>query len=91
MRHEKKADKQDDIAEGSAASLTRIRGDAGSVSSKRVFKNFRNVERAKLDLEALRQHITLSAYETAIQSFIDAGGTELRGVEIFDDSTVATR
>lgn len=90
-RADRRADKFEDKATGSAADLSRVRGEAGSVSSLRTFKNFRSLDRKTLDLEALRSHIPLSAYETAVRSFIDAGGTELRGVEIFDDTGTTTR
>lgn len=90
-RAEKKADKHDDIVGAKAADLSRVRGEHGSVSSLREFWTFRNLNRAALDLEQLRQHIAETALETAIRSFIEAGGRKLPGVEIFHDTGTTTR
>ena len=90
-RAEKKAEKSEDKATAKPADLSRVRGEAGSVSSLRTFYTFRNLDRRSLDLEALRQHIPIGALETAVRSFIDAGGLELRGVEIFEDTQTTTR
>ena len=97
-RADRKADKADDKATGSAADLSRIRGEAGSVSSQRTFWAFRNLERSKLDVEKLRNHVPLSAYEMAIRSYLDAntdGGKQepppISGVEFFRDTGTVTR
>jgi DNA polymerase III gamma/tau subunit len=88
---DKKADRFEDKAEGKSSDMSRIRGEAGSVSSLREFWNFRRLDRSALDLEQLRQHIPETALETAIRSFIDAGGRKLQGVEIFPDTGTTTR
>ena len=50
---------------------------------------FDEIDRASLDLEALRVHIPADGLETAVRSFLKAGGRELRGTRIFE-TTVAT-
>lgn len=90
-RADRRADKFEDKATGSAADLSRVRGEAGSVSSLRTFKNFRSLDRKVVDLELLRPYFAVSAIETAIRGAIDAGVYEIRGVEIFDDTGTTTR
>lgn len=91
VRADKQADKKEEKAGASPAELSRIRGEAGSVSSLRTFWSFRNISRGELDLEQLRAHLPIGALETAVRSFIDAGGRSLKGVEIFEDQTTTTR
>ena len=50
---------------------------------------FDEIDRASLDLEALRFHIPADGLEKAVRSLIKAGGRELRGTRIFE-TTVAT-
>jgi len=90
-RADKNADKSEERAHAKPADLSRVRGEHGSVSSLRRFFAFRNLDRAELDLESLRQHLPIGGLETAVRSFIDAGGTSLRGVEIFEDQSTVTR
>lgn len=90
-RADKNADKSEERAHAKPADLSRVRGEHGSVSSLRTFLNFRDLNRAELDLEALRYHLPLAALETAVRSYIDVGGTRLRGVEIFEDQQTVTR
>lgn len=90
-RAERAADKSEQIAESKPAALSRVRGEHGSVSSLRTFLNFRNLDRAELDLESLRQHLPIGGLESAVRSYINAGGTKLRGVEIFEDQSTVTR
>ena len=71
------------------AELSRTRGDYGAVSSLRTQWVFDEIDRASLDLEALRFHIPADGLEKAVRSFIKAGGRELRGTRIFE-TTVAT-
>jgi hypothetical protein len=65
------------------AELSRIRGDHGSVTSLKEFWTFRDLDRAKLDLEALRQHLSIDALAQALRSFIKAGGREIDGAHIY--------
>lgn len=91
IRADKKADKNEDIAGTRPAELSRVRGEAGSVSSLRTFWTFRDIDRSQIDLEALRQHIPLDALATAVRSFIDAGGRSIRGAHIYEDQQTTTR
>lgn len=78
-------------AAAKAAELSRSRGEFGSVASLRTFFDFRDLDRAALDLEALRPHLPLDALEKAVRSFIRSGGRELRGVEIFENTSTTVR
>tara|TARA_R110000868_G_scaffold350642_4_gene611924 strand:+ start:639 stop:1226 length:588 start_codon:yes stop_codon:yes gene_type:complete len=78
-------------ATAKAADLSRTRGDHGSVSSLRTFWTFSDVERATIDLEVLRHHIPEEALEKAVRSFVKAGGRELAGARIFEDTKTVVR
>ena len=78
-------------SEAKAAELSRNRGDYGSVASLRTYWDFADLDRAALDLEALRQHIPTDALEKSVRAFIKAGGRELRGVRIFQNTQAAVR
>jgi len=73
------------------ADLSRTRSDLGATSSLTRFWTFRALDRAALDLEALRSHLPHDALEAAVRSFIKAGGRKLDGVEIFEDSRTRVR
>ena len=68
------------------ADLSRTRSDEGAVASLRTFWDFRDLDRAKIDLEALRQHLPEDALERAVRSFVKAGGREIDGAVIFENS-----
>ncbi len=78
-------------AEAKAADLSRTRGDYGSVASLRTFWDHKDMDRSKLDLEALRQHLNHDALEKAVRSYVKAGGRELAGVTIFENSQAVVR
>ena len=73
------------------AELSRTRGDYGAVSSLRTQWVFDEIDRASLDLEALRFHIPADGLERAVRAFIKAGGRELRGTRIFETTAAAVR
>lgn len=85
------ADKAAREAEAKAAELSRSRGDMGSMSSLRTFWDFADLNPDTLDLETLRPHLPAEAREKAVRSYIKAGGRELRGVRIFQNTTAAVR
>ena len=68
------------------ADLSRTRSDEGAVASLRTWWDFRDIDRSRLDLEALRQHLPEDALEKAVRSFVKAGGRELTGAVIFENS-----
>lgn len=78
-------------ADAKAADMSRARGDFGAVASLRTFWDFSDLDIAALDLEALRQHFPVDAREKAVRSFIKAGGRELRGVRIFENTQTVVR
>ena len=78
-------------AEVKPAELSRTRGEYGSVSSLRTEWVFDNLDRAQLDLEALRPYLPSDALEKAVRAFIRAGGRELRGVEIYETTAAVVR
>lgn len=73
------------------ADLSRSRGDYGGVASLRTFWDFEGLDRDALDLEALRPHIPADALEKAVRSFVKAGGRQLRGVRIFENTQTVVR
>ena len=68
------------------ADLSRTRSDEGAVASLKTWWDFRDIDRSRLDLEALRQHLPTDALEKAVRSFVKVGGRELDGVVIFENS-----
>jgi hypothetical protein len=73
------------------AELSRTRGDYGAVSSLRTQWVFEGIDRAEIDLEALRFHIPADGLEKAVRSFIKAGGRELRGTRIYETTVASVR
>lgn len=88
---QKAADKAKREADAKAADMSRSRGDYGSVASLRTRWTGEVVAREKLDLEALREHIPADALEKAVRSFVKAGGRNLRGASIYEDTSSVIR
>lgn len=81
VRTDKAALKLERTANGSVADLSRTRGDASMASLSEYWIG--EVEnRASLDLETLREHLPMDALSSAVQSFVNAGGRQLRGAII---------
>lgn len=80
------AEKVQKAADAKPAEMGRSRGDYGGLTTLKQFWDFADLDRAKLDLEALRQHIPEEALEKAVRSFIKADGRELAGVRIFENT-----
>ena len=80
VKAEEAAAAQEAAAEAAAkasatnAELSRTRGQRGSVASLRTEWKGDLIDRDKLDLEALRQHIPEDALKKAINAFVKAGG-----------------
>ena len=85
------AEKAKKAAEAKPAELSRSRGDYGAVASLHTFWDFADLDRATLDLEALRQHIPADALEKAVRAFVKAGGRNLKGVRIFENTETKVR
>lgn len=73
---ENKAAEERSAAQAAAAvpmaDLSRARGDRGGVSSLKTFVDFRDIDRDKIDLEALRPYLDDKAIEKAVKGWIDA-------------------
>lgn len=65
-------------AQAKPAELSRTRGDHGSVTSLKSFPDFKDLNRAMLDLERLRQHFSIDHIETALRSFCRANAEDIR-------------
>lgn len=79
------------------AELTGARGARGGHSSLTTFWDFRDMDRAALDLEALRSHITSDALEVAIRAYMKANkelldaGHQIKGVICFKNHRTGGR
>lgn len=78
-------------ASANAAEMSRTRGNYGSLASLRTYWDFRDIYREKLNLEELRSHLPLDALEKAVRSYIKAGGRDLSGVTIFENTRTQVR
>jgi hypothetical protein len=78
-------------ADAKAAELSRVRGDYGSVASLRTRWTGHLVDRATLDLERLREHLSEDAINQAIRAWVKTGGRELRGARIYKEENVQVR
>ena len=82
----KEAERAALVAAAKPAEMGRSRGEHGGLTTLKQFWDFSDMDRATLDLSALRDHIPLKALEQAVRSFIGAGGRELSGVRIFENT-----
>lgn len=87
---EQQAVKHENIANRSATDMSRTVTGAGSGSVRKVWKH-KDVDRDKLDLEALRPFFPDAALDDAIRAFIKAGRRTLKGVEIYEDIVTTIR
>lgn len=78
-------------AAAKAAEMSRVRGEYGAVSSLRTTWTFSDLDRAELDLNALRYHLPEDGLERAVRSFIKAGGRKLDGVTIHETENAVVR
>lgn len=89
--HEAHADKAQQQSVAKASTMTQTRGEMGSVSSLRTRWVGEVVDRDNLDLENLRHHIHSEALQRALNSFVQAGGRNLRGASIYEKQEVVVR
>ena len=79
-------------ASAKPAVLGRSRGEHGGMTTLKEYWNFSDLDRARIDLEALRAHLPSDGIEAAIKSWIKANeetlksGGGLVGVRIFRDT-----
>ncbi len=77
-----------------AADMSRSRSDYGAVSSLHTFWDHKPedaacsdpVDRGKVDLEPLRPYLNMDALDKAVKALVKAGGRELRGQIIFENT-----
>lgn len=91
IREENKAERLEKTASNAAQKSSRVRGDQGSLTVTSKTWTGELINRAELDLEALRHYIPEDALNQAIRSFVRAGGRSLRGAAIYEDEKVQTR
>lgn len=78
------------VASQSTSGLVAARSEVGT-AALRTRKVGEIVDISKLDLEALRFLIPIPALQTALNGYIRAGGTELKGAKIYDETTTMVR
>lgn len=83
--------KAEAAADVKPAELSRTRGEYGAVSSLRTQWVFDDIDRATLDLEALRPYLPTDGLDRAVRAFIKAGGRELRGTTIYETTSAVVR
>ncbi len=85
------AEQTQKAAEAKPADLARTRGDFGSLATLRREWTFKDMDRASLDLEALRAHFPVDGLERALRSFVKAGGREIKGAVIYEAQHATVR
>lgn len=85
------ADKADKAAEAKPADMAKSRGDSGALASLRTVWVGELADAGILDLEKLRHHLNPDALQKAINSYVRAGGRELKGANIFEKSETVVR
>lgn len=87
----KEAEAARQATEAKAAELSRSRGAYGATSSLRTDWVHGAINRETLDLEKLRMFFNDEALDKAVRAFIKAGGRDLRGVDIKEETTARVR
>lgn len=91
-RAEKSAAEAAKAAAAKPAELGRSRGGYGGMTTLKQFYDFKDVDRANIDLEALRWNLSDDSINKAIRAWIDANkeavkaGRQLAGVTIFENT-----
>lgn len=87
---EKLVAKLEDAAAAPAAELSRVRGEAGSVSSLATLRKFRIVDRAALEPTVIWPFLTDEDIDKAIGRMMAAKVSHIKGVEFYDDESGRT-
>jgi len=85
------ADNAEKATHDTVNNMSRTRSEAGTTSSLSTFWNFRNLNMAEIDLEALRLYINREPIEKAVKIAIRHGVRNIKGVDIFEDSRSTVR
>jgi len=88
---EQQANKVEASIAAKPAELASVRGEMGSLASLRTRWVGEVIDRESLDIEKLRHHIPLDALQKALNSFITAGGRELKGAKIYEKTETVVR
>ena len=83
--------KVEKVDNASPAEFARTRGDYGALATLSRHWTFANLDRDKIDLKKLRHFIPMDGLERAVRAFIESGGRELTGVDIFEDDKTSIR
>ena len=78
-------------AEAKPAHLGHVRGESGARAALVTRWVGEVTDLAAIDLETLRHHLGPDAIQKALNSYVRAGGRELRGAKIFEESTTQVR
>lgn len=78
-------------AEAKPAEMARTRGEMGSVATLRTSWDAEITDFSAIPLQEIRAFIPRDAIEKAVRAFVRAGGRELAGVRIFENSTAIVR
>jgi len=90
-RAEDRAAEADAAAAAKPAELARTRTDTGVLSTLRTDWTHAIEKYDAIPLDLLRPYFTRAEVDKAIRGFVKAGGRELTGVRIFEDTTAVTR
>ena len=88
---QKAADKAAKAASASTNVITKVKSASGVTTSMSTFMNFRNLDMAIIDLEALRPYISQDVIEKAVRAAIRNEVRNIKGVEIFEDTRSRVR
>lgn len=80
-----------EATQASNAELSRTRTDLGVVSSLNTFWDFEIENKDALDLDKLRPYLPMDAIEKATRAYVKAGGRDLNGARIFQNTKVVNR
>lgn len=91
IRIDEQAIKSEKLAEAKPSELARTRGDYGSLATLRTVWVGEIIDRDSLDRDSLWPYIPAEALQKAVNAFVRAGGRELRGAKIFEQSSAQVR
>lgn len=91
QKHEQKADELRTMAEAPAADLARTRSDKGTLSTLATQWVGVIDDYQAIPLEQLRQYISTKEIDRAVSAFVRAGGRQLPGVRIYEESKARIR
>lgn len=85
------AESAEKAAIAASTDMSRTRTDTGTSASLSTFWNFRSLDMATIDLNALRSHFNQDTIEKAVKAAIRAGARDIKGVDIFKDTKSTVR